>query len=544
MRYFLIIAIAFFTSSCATLFLPSKQKITIKTPYKDAEVYVDNEKFGEGKKSTNKVVKGEVRDVTIVYGDEYVQRNEVLIPGQKRSAGYYVAQVCNVPFYFILYGLWFAIMDTKVDKSFSYPKVNSFNAPPQKLPKRTDDLKYVHLSNIRLDIEDAEKSILVHWGKLKGDLESSIAKALSETEKATKKREKKKAKRKKKGKEKEYLVEKSKDLKYEDVVFTDDLMKTLYDGGFIDTVNNVFSDNNNTLIIEGRITGIDMFKIAANKLESAYIYQTRTDLVWYIKNTYNEYLDSISDRAISENFGYNRNIMKKTVGNSIQQSFFNLLEKKEFSKYAKIETNFDPKLKRTKLKKPYKSKTVKSKIDAAEATVIVKTENGHGSGFAITTNGYIVTNYHVISGEGNSKPKEIKVIDSDGNELDCKVVKVNKFQDVALLKVNKSFSKAFYCSSKKKFRKMEDVYTIGAPKSVSLGQSISSGLISNERKVNNNNLIQLSMSINFGNSGGPIFDRKGNLHGVVVSKLVGNSTEGVAFAVPSYLLTKYLNLKY
>ena len=91
---------------------------------------------------------------------------------------------------------------------------------------------------------------------------------------------------------------------------------------------------------------------------------------------------------------------------------------------------------------------------------------------------------------------------------------------------------------------MEDVYTIGAPKSVSLGQSISSGLISNERKVNNNNLIQLSMSINFGNSGGPIFDRKGNLHGVVVSKLVGNSTEGVAFAVPSYLLTKYLNLKY
>jgi S1-C subfamily serine protease len=52
------------------------------------------------------------------------------------------------------------------------------------------------------------------------------------------------------------------------------------------------------------------------------------------------------------------------------------------------------------------------------------------------------------------------------------------------------------------------------------------------------------MSVNSGNSGGPIFDSKGNLHGVVVSKLVGKNTEGVSFAVPSYLLTEYLNIEF
>ena len=128
--------------------------------------------------------------------------------------------------------------------------------------------------------------------------------------------------------------------------------------------------------------------------------------------------------------------------------------------------------------------------------------------------------------------------------MDCSVVKVNKFQDLALLKVDKQFKKAFVCSDQKTFRKMEDVFTIGAPKSISLGQSISTGIISNERKINNNNLIQLNMSINSGNSGGPVFDSKGNLHGVVVSKLVGRNTEGVGFAVPSYLLQEYLNIKF
>ena len=89
-----------------------------------------------------------------------------------------------------------------------------------------------------------------------------------------------------------------------------------------------------------------------------------------------------------------------------------------------------------------------------------------------------------------------------------------------------------------------DVYTVGAPKSIELGQTFTSGLISNERNANNNQLLQLSMPVNFGNSGGPLFDQSGLLHGVIVAKLVGESTEGISFAIPAYKIGEYLNISY
>jgi S1-C subfamily serine protease len=136
------------------------------------------------------------------------------------------------------------------------------------------------------------------------------------------------------------------------------------------------------------------------------------------------------------------------------------------------------------------------------------------------------------------------VLTSGGEELEAQVVRYNKFRDLALLKVNKKFDKAFRFSNVKLFENLQDVYTIGAPKSIELGQSFAMGVISNERKINNNDLLQLGMSVNGGNSGGPVFDAKGNLHGVIVSKLAGQNTEGVSFAIPGYRIEEYLNIHY
>jgi len=112
------------------------------------------------------------------------------------------------------------------------------------------------------------------------------------------------------------------------------------------------------------------------------------------------------------------------------------------------------------------------------------------------------------------------------------------------LKVEYNFEKAFLLTSEKTFKNLSEVYTIGAPKSVELGQSVSIGLISNERNSNNNNVLQLSMSLNGGNSGGPLFDKTGVLHGVIQAKLVGKDTEGVGFAIPGYLIPEYLKISY
>jgi serine protease Do len=128
--------------------------------------------------------------------------------------------------------------------------------------------------------------------------------------------------------------------------------------------------------------------------------------------------------------------------------------------------------------------------------------------------------------------------------MPAKVIRTNKYRDLALIKVEGKFEKVFAVNNTKAFKKMQDVYTIGTPKSIELGQSISAGLISNERKTETTNLLQLGMSVNGGNSGGPLFDATGALHGVIVSKLIGSNTEGVSFAIPAYLIQEYLNINF
>jgi S1-C subfamily serine protease len=360
-------------------------------------------------------------------------------------------------------------------------------------------------------------------------------------------------KNKKKGKSLD--EDKEKEIKYDDIKYSENVYKTLKKTGFIDTINKVFSDHNNTLVLEGNIKKINVYHIAKKRSYGSYS-KCKLFTTWYIKNSYNEILDSIDSEDYSGDFalsfvgyGYNADYQKmysdhvqKMYADAVDVSYLKLHRNARFTKYLKQESDFAIKDPILNLPKP--TITVLEKTDASAASVIVKRKDGgHGSGFAITNDGYIITNYHVIAGKFAGKPTEVKVITYEGQELEATVVRISKFNDLALLKVNKNFEKAFTVSSVKAFKNMQDVYTIGAPKSLELGQSVSAGVISNERKSNNNNLLQLGMSVNGGNSGGPLYDATGKLHGVIVSKLIGQNTEGVSFAIPGYLIEEYLKLK-
>jgi S1-C subfamily serine protease len=180
---------------------------------------------------------------------------------------------------------------------------------------------------------------------------------------------------------------------------------------------------------------------------------------------------------------------------------------------------------------------------ANTASVIIKRKDkGHGSGFAVSNDGYIITNFHVIAGKIKDKTEKMSVILANGEEFPAEIVSYNRSKDLALLKINHNFEKAFLLKTTKEFKTMQEVYTIGTPKSIELGQSISMGIISSERKNNNNSLLQLGMSLNSGNSGGPVFAKSGVLVGVVRSKLIGSNTEGVAFAIPANEVIEALNI--
>jgi S1-C subfamily serine protease len=550
--YFFSIGCILFLSSCASIFIPAKQKVTFNTGNKDSEVYLDKEMIGEGRTFTVPIDKreGQARQLTIKrkgYKDQY----SVIIK-TRRPGAFLPLLILDIPTY---YGL---ILDPMNPKCTAFDKIINLENEDNKLVTRGATDKYLHISNIKLNINKSKKDLPFYYIAYDS---KSLKKAIETAEiKKTNQDAMEEAKKNKKSNNKKTktLEEDDDNLKYDDTKYSYNVYQTLKKTGFVDTVNKIFQDDNNTLVLEASINRISTFRISkgfVNSLGGEY-YKAKVYLTWYIKNTYNEILDSIVTTELSgdfdkiytyENSKANYDGYGKMIGDAIDISYLKLHHGTNLNKYLQMESDFKSKDPLMTLKAATGKITDKS--DAALACVTIKLKEdkkdvGHGSGFAITPDGYILTNYHVVAGKTRGKYNDLTVITSEGIEMPAKVVRVNSYRDLALIKVDGKFQKQFAVSSTKSFKKMQDVYTIGTPKSIELGQSVSVGIISNERKTETTNLLQLAMSVNSGNSGGPLFDANGNLQGIINAKLIGQNTEGVSFAIPGYLIEEYLNINF
>ena len=138
-----------------------------------------------------------------------------------------------------------------------------------------------------------------------------------------------------------------------------------------------------------------------------------------------------------------------------------------------------------------------------------------GTGFAVTRSGHIVTNHHVINGCNDVK------VHYEGKIIPATVLSKDPQNDLAVLKAN--FKPAAVLPlSKKNPSLMEDVFVAGFPfgKSISSSVKITKGIISSLTGIGDNySNIQIDAALQPGNSGGPIFDEKGNVVAVAVAKL-------------------------
>ena len=164
---------------------------------------------------------------------------------------------------------------------------------------------------------------------------------------------------------------------------------------------------------------------------------------------------------------------------------------------------------------------------------------GAGSGFIISEDGYIVTNYHVIDGATS-----IKVTLNNGDTYDAKLVGGEELNDVAVLKIDGvSGLKPVVLGDSEDLMVGETVCTIGnALGTLSFSQT-SGHVSSTGRSITMsdgtvmNNMIQTDCTINSGNSGGPLFDSYGRVVGITSAKLSNNGSsqatiEGIGFAIP------------
>ena len=157
--------------------------------------------------------------------------------------------------------------------------------------------------------------------------------------------------------------------------------------------------------------------------------------------------------------------------------------------------------------------------------------SGAGSGVILSKEGLIVTNHHVID-----NATEIKVKLTSGEEHKATLIASDAQTDLAVLRITADNLKPAVLGDSDTMRVGETVYAIGNPLG-SLGGSVSEGIVSakdREIKIDGQNmvLLQTSAAVNPGNSGGGLFNSKGELVGIVNAKSSGEDIEGIGFAIP------------
>ena len=160
-----------------------------------------------------------------------------------------------------------------------------------------------------------------------------------------------------------------------------------------------------------------------------------------------------------------------------------------------------------------------------------------GSGFVITSDGYILTNYHVIDGV-----EDLKVSFADGTTYDATLVGGEEANDIAVLKIDATGLQTVVVGNSDDMKVGQQVVAIGNP----LGEltfTLTAGYVSAlDRNItmsdgNTINVMQTDAAINSGNSGGPLFNTYGECIGITNAKYSNNgstnaSIEGIGFAIP------------
>lgn len=195
--------------------------------------------------------------------------------------------------------------------------------------------------------------------------------------------------------------------------------------------------------------------------------------------------------------------------------------------------------------------TIKSAVSKVyDAVVVIESYKnnqliGTGTGFVYKkddTNGYIITNHHVIDGATT-----VKVLNNNGQEVEAKVLGSDEYADIAVLSVEASSVMQVAEIGESSASEIGDtVFTVGSPLGTDYIGTVTKGILSGkdrtvEVSLSDNNsfmmeVLQTDAAINPGNSGGPLVNINGEVIGVNSMKLVEDKIEGMGFAIPIELV--------
>lgn len=310
----------------------------------------------------------------------------------------------------------------------------------------------------------------------------------------------------------------------------------LYESGYYDTTNLLRSDLNK-LVIDATIYEQNKISLKHPKDVAKYEFKIRYDF----RESFTDSIIFSHKDSIVTDFHYDGPKFKKElVDQGVIKGFYNIIKSSHSNKQL-LKQKFEEE--KTDPIKINADSTATFYGEAISACVTIKVDKGHGSGFFISNDGYIITNLHVV---GNTK--NIEVILNNGEKMTGELVRKSIKHDLALIKVATNSDVCLELDRNEETEIFdfigEKVFVIGTPNNVQLGQSVSRGVLSGYRDYQNVKYYQTDASINGGNSGGPMILENGKVLGVVNAKLIGANVERIGFAIPSKYIFEALNLYY
>ena len=333
-------------------------------------------------------------------------------------------------------------------------------------------------------------------------------------------------------------------INIENTVFAETLNKVLREKGYIDTTRTLLKNSYlNNLLINATINSYTIHYVGQYIILPEYKGMVFVDLSinWDVLDYYGKVIYSQTTSSRSSEFAFKNNKVDQSIDDAIddvmEDGFTEFVSSEQVSALLldKSEVEQEESMKELKISKP--SSFASKLSEGIKSTLTIKSKDGFGSGFIISSDGYIITNYHVVS-----DTNDLKVVLNDQSEHDVEIVRVSKIYDLALLKIDAKDLIPYKINTSKEIEIASEIYAVGTPSAEDLSQTVSKGIVSGVRTIDDTKLIQTDASINSGNSGGPLVNKKGEVVGVVSSKLKGFGVEGVAFGIPAYEILERLKI--
>ena len=506
-------------SGCASILATRNQKVTIEKN-EDYEFLVDGEEPNYIAKANKYKFRKERGGMQLEFKKEGY-KSEYDVRGLEKSSPWrIVSGILSIPTFGMI------LMYDQATKAFRYNPVWDYSdVTLDKWPSKTEENKEIILDNVAVNVEGEDFSFRNFYNLVRY--------------------------RNKESDEEVIPLDEAKDLVVDNTNFENLLNSVLAEQGYIDTTKKVLKNSYaNNLIIEAEIDKINFDLIGTDKtsllgaaMSDSKVIKIDLSMNWKVKDLYGEELHTIHTDVGSGLFSqgyYGEEAVEMAIKDALDEGLMQFLKDPTVQEQLNDRSQEEEEAALEEIALAKSSNYVSDLAGSIKSSVtVIRKDDSHGSGFIISEDGYIITNYHVVSGSKD----DLEIVLNNGDRYEGTVVRSSKTADLALIDIEAEGLKPFKFANRNA-EVAEEIYAVGTPTAQDLGQSISRGIVSGVRSGDGGTkLIQTDASINGGNSGGAMVNKQGEVLGVVQAKVKGFGVEGIAFGIPTEVVIEKLKLK-